>query len=105
MGRDPAYFPEPLRFLPDRWLRDGEDYDDDLARRRQLISGLPFGHGSRMCIGRRFAEQELYLILAKLVQNFRIEYIGKTPEPVLNTVLTPDRPLKFTITPRPERLT
>jgi len=51
MGRDPAYFPEPLRFLPDRWLRDGEDYDDDLARRRQLISGLPFGHGSRMCIG------------------------------------------------------
>ena len=51
MGRDPTYFPEPQRYLPDRWVRDAEDDDDELGKKQQLIVGLIFGHGARMCIG------------------------------------------------------
>ena len=51
MGRDPTYFPEPLRYLPDRWMGEGEMDDDELNRKQQLICGLAFGHGARMCIG------------------------------------------------------
>ena len=51
MGRDPTYFPEPLRYLPDRWMRDVEDDDDELGKKQQLIVNLVFGHGARMCVG------------------------------------------------------
>lgn len=60
------YFPQPEQFRPERWL--GEE--------RGLIhpfSLLPFGHGARMCVGRRFAELELMTAAAKMVQNFIIE--------------------------------
>ncbi|XP_077487936.1 ecdysone 20-monooxygenase-like [Amblyomma americanum] len=60
------YFPQPNSFQPERWLGEA----------RGLIHPftlLPFGHGSRMCVGRRFAELELMTTAAKMVQNFIIE--------------------------------
>ncbi|XP_077539311.1 ecdysone 20-monooxygenase-like [Haemaphysalis longicornis] len=60
------YFPQPERFHPERWL--GE------ARCRiHPFSMLPFGHGARMCVGRRFSELELMTAAAKMVENFIIE--------------------------------
>jgi len=48
------YFHRPMEYIPERWL--GE------ARSRIVpFSFIPFGHGARMCIGRRFAEQELMM--------------------------------------------
>ena len=59
----PEYFPEPNKFLPERWLRNKSG---DLVNDIHPFSLLPFGHGPRMCIGRRFAEQEIYLGLIKV---------------------------------------
>ena len=55
------FFKDPLKFDPSRWQRDesGEEPIDP-------YSSLPFGFGTRMCIGRRTAEQELYLTVAKV---------------------------------------
>lgn len=48
------YFANASVFNPERWL--GE------ARQSVVpFSYIPFGQGARMCIGRRFAEQELML--------------------------------------------
>ncbi|KAG5307962.1 C12B2 protein, partial [Acromyrmex insinuator] len=35
---------------------------------------MPFGFGSRTCIGRRFAEMELETLLLTVIRNFRIEW-------------------------------
>lgn len=60
------YFPQPERFRPERWLGEARSHIHP-------FSMLPFGHGARMCVGRRFAELELMTAAAKMVENFIIE--------------------------------
>ncbi|MFO0756084.1 MAG: cytochrome P450 [Byssovorax sp.] len=59
--RDPTLYPSPLRFDPDRWI--GLD--------PPLHGYLPFGVGSRMCIGASFATVALRLALARILQRVR----------------------------------
>ena len=42
---DASVFEKPLEFLPERWLSDSPD----LERINQAY--IPFGRGSRMCVG------------------------------------------------------
>ncbi len=58
---DPTLYPEPKRFLPDRWL----------SITPSAYEYLPFGVGSRNCIGMLFAERALRLILPMILQRFR----------------------------------
>ncbi|UYV70725.1 hypothetical protein LAZ67_8000380 [Cordylochernes scorpioides] len=89
--RQPSYFPEPNSFLPERWL--------DKSPQRVIppnFTFLPFGFGPRMCVGRRIAEHEIWLLLAKIIMNFRVEYPYKEDIGMLfRLVNIPDRPLKF----------
>ena len=60
------------------------------------------GHGSRMCIGKRFAELEIKVVLAKLVQNFRMEWAGEGGRPLgpeWEFVNKPDQPVKIRFHP------
>jgi hypothetical protein len=51
------------------------------------------------------AEQELYLVISKIIQNFKVEYSGdEDVQPVLNLFMTPDRPMKLSFTPRTHEL-
>jgi cytochrome P450 len=61
--RDPRWFPEPLKFSPERWLTE------DAARPK--FAYFPFGGGARVCIGERFAQAEGVLLLATLAQRWR----------------------------------
>ncbi|XP_072048432.1 25-hydroxyvitamin D-1 alpha hydroxylase, mitochondrial-like [Amphiura filiformis] len=61
-SRDPKIFDNPNEFQPERWLQKEKKYHP--------FASLPFGHGTRMCVGRRLAQQEMYLILSELVRNF-----------------------------------
>ena len=45
---DPSYFPEPSRFLPERWLSN----NPGLARMERVF--VPYGRGPRVCIGMRY---------------------------------------------------
>ena len=56
------YFDRPLDFIPERWLKD----ETSTFKPPHPFLMLPFGYGPRMCIGRRFAEQEIYLALIKV---------------------------------------
>lgn len=65
MHRDPRFFPEPERFDPDRWLPENAD-------KRPKFSFFPFGGGTRVCIGERFAWMEGVLLLAVLLQKWKL---------------------------------
>ena len=58
---DPAIYPEPNRFLPDRW--------DKMAT--SPYNYLPYGAGPRTCLGMPFAERALRLMLPMILQRFR----------------------------------
>ncbi|XP_048741993.1 probable cytochrome P450 CYP44 [Ostrea edulis] len=91
--KSPDYFVEPDRFLPERWLRDGSA----LNIHPYLLT--PFGHGPRMCAGRRFAEQELYVLLSKMLMNFKLEFHGDL-DMKFQVLMVPDRPATFTFKDR-----
>ena len=59
---DPATFPDPLRFRPERFLERG--YGPEQF--------LPFGGGAKRCLGASFAVQEMMIVLAGLLARFRV---------------------------------
>ena len=58
--RQEKYFKEADKFVPERWMR-GENLEQS-----HPFASLPFGFGSRSCIGKRFAEQEVSLAIIKV---------------------------------------
>jgi cytochrome P450 len=63
--RDPRYFDEPEKFIPERWT-------GDFARRLPKYAYFPFGGGPRLCIGNSFALMETVFLLATIAQKFRL---------------------------------
>ena len=62
---NPKYFPKPDKFDPERFSAENEKSIPKHAY-------IPFGSGSRVCIGQAFAMMEAKLILANIVQYFDI---------------------------------
>lgn len=60
MGKSEKYFKNCEKYDPKRWLKE---YNSDPIN---PYTSMPFGFGSRMCIGRRLAEQKMYLIMIKV---------------------------------------
>eukprot|EP00878_Enallax_costatus_P008450 GHUV01008832.1.p1 GENE.GHUV01008832.1~~GHUV01008832.1.p1 ORF type:complete len:573 (+),score=166.57 GHUV01008832.1:167-1885(+) len=68
MQRDPNLWPRAKEFVPERWLPGNEH----LASKNPNAY-LPFGSGGRMCIGYRFALQEVRLGLIELLEKLHFE--------------------------------
>lgn len=83
LHRDPAHFPDPERFDPDRWTAEFE-------RALPRFAYLPFGGGPRTCIGERFAQMESLLVLAAVVRDWDFAYAGdRPPRPQVSLTLKP----------------
>jgi cytochrome P450 len=94
MGRDPQYFPDPLRFDPDRFTPEAK------AARPKFIY-FPFGGGNRQCIGESFAWMEGVFSIATIAQRWRMSYLGATPPvPQAKVTLRPRDPLMMQLIPR-----
>jgi cytochrome P450 len=70
--RDPRYFAEPERFLPERWL-------DGLERRLPAFAYFPFGGGPRRCIGQTLALLEAGVVLATILRRWIVSPAELSP--------------------------
>lgn len=61
LHRQAKFYPDPDRFCPDRFAADAEP--------PPRYAYIPFGAGSRTCIGNAFATLEMQVVLATMIQS------------------------------------
>jgi cytochrome P450 len=86
-GLDPAHFPEPQAFRPERWLGEGPIASGSAKR-----VTMPFGAGPRMCPGRYLALAEIKMAMAMLLTRFGIDEVsnaGGAPQERLALTMSP----------------
>lgn len=67
MSLDERFFPQPTKFLPERWTRDGNtDVIDKGYQNFPNVIVKPFGFGVRSCAGVRVAKPTMMLSVAKV---------------------------------------
>ncbi len=92
--RDARFFPDPLRFDPDRFTAEGK-------AQRTKFTYFPFGAGARQCIGESFAWMEGVLILATLAQKWKLRLVADhrvEPQPLIT--LRPKYGMQMQVEPR-----
>jgi len=94
--RDARFYPEPLRFDPERWRSD--------PVRSGVIprfAYFPFGGGPRVCIGAGFAMMEATLLLATIAQRYRFALLPDPPVvPFFSVTLRPKHGMRVKIETR-----
>lgn len=67
--RNPETYPQPEQFLPERFLQ----------QKFSPFEYLPFGGGSRGCIGAAFSMYEMKLVLATVLSRFELDLASQRP--------------------------
>lgn len=95
--RDPRFFDDPQSFDPERFAPGRVEKIPQYAY-------VPFGGGPRVCIGSAFATMEMILIMATVLQKFRLRLADDQSEveaePLIS--LRPKGGLRVSISPRAE---
>ncbi|XP_026746058.1 cytochrome P450 CYP12A2-like [Trichoplusia ni] len=71
------HFPRAKEYIPERWVTDKSD--PMYYGNTHPFVYMPFGFGTRSCIGRRIAELEVDTFVARLIENFKVEWVGSAP--------------------------
>jgi len=96
INNDPANWPRPDRFRPERFLTADGDFDE-----RKMALVVPFGFGKRRCIGVEMGRGLCLLMAASIVRQFDITLDTERPDfdPVFGIGLAP-RPHRLRFSPR-----
>lgn len=101
LHRDPAIWSQPERFMPERFVTENGDVDDEGGHHFEY---LPFGSGRRACPGSTFAMQVTLLTLARLLQGFELEMTDEVEmidmREGVGITLPKATPLEVCLTPR-----
>lgn len=93
LHHDPASFADPDRFDPGRWAPERAD---DVPKG----AFVPFGAGTRQCIGNRFAQNEIVITLATVAARWRLVPVPGRPVRVKFTSAAYPESLPMTAVPR-----
>ncbi|XP_050521007.1 probable cytochrome P450 301a1, mitochondrial isoform X4 [Daktulosphaira vitifoliae] len=93
-GNMEEYVTDCKQFKPERWMKQSNGYIHPFA-------SLPYGHGPRMCLGRRFADLEMQVFIAKLIRSYKLEYHYEPLKYKVTFMYAPDGELKFKMLKRP----
>ena len=85
-------YPDPFAFRPERFLDEGPD----------TYSWVPFGGGTRRCIGAAFAQMEMQVAVRTILESVRLEPADPRPEPMTrrNVTLSPRRGVRVIVSER-----
>lgn len=75
---NPKYWPEPMEYQPNRFLKPIEPY-----------TFLPFVEGPRMCLGQFLSLLESKIVLSLLLSNYKFELINKDNAGVKHPFMVP----------------
>lgn len=93
LHRHRAHWSDPDQFDPARFAPG--------APPPERFTYMPFGAGPRICVGMQFALTEATLVMARLIQAFRLSLVGRGRVVPRGFVTTqPDRPVAFRVIPR-----
>jgi cytochrome P450 len=67
--RNPAVFPQPLKFAPERWIGTEEPSPYDYA---------PFGAGAHICIAKHLSMEEMKIMLAMILKRVQLSLAPDT---------------------------
>nr|B5UAQ8.1 RecName: Full=Cheilanthifoline synthase; Short=CHS; AltName: Full=Cytochrome P450 719A5 [Eschscholzia californica]ANY58153.1 CYP719A5 [synthetic construct]BAG75113.1 cheilanthifoline synthase [Eschscholzia californica] len=99
---NPKVFPEPYKFIPERFLQGQESKYGDIKEMEQSL--LPFSAGMRICAGMELGKLQYGFSLASLVEAFKwtCAVDGKLPDLSEDHcfILLMKNPLEARITPR-----
>uniref|UniRef100_A0A673KME6 unspecific monooxygenase n=1 Tax=Sinocyclocheilus rhinocerous TaxID=307959 RepID=A0A673KME6_9TELE len=92
--RDLQLWESPDEFRPER-------FSPECKSEMNQYAFMPFGLGPRNCIGMRFAQMIMKLLVVKLLQNFSMETCKETQIPLeLNAIFQPKVPITLKFIPR-----
>ncbi|XP_017482014.1 PREDICTED: probable cytochrome P450 12b2, mitochondrial [Rhagoletis zephyria] len=94
-----TFFARCSEYLPERWLKTPKNVSsaNDAAKMQNPFVYLPFGFGPRTCVGRRLADLEMEVLLARLFRKYKITWTDEKNdlEYKSNLILTPCGEMKF----------
>ncbi|CAG9127052.1 unnamed protein product [Plutella xylostella] len=93
--RLPQFVKDPLRFKPERWMKNSEHHEA-----LHPFLSLPFGFGPRSCIARRLAEQTMAIALIRIVREFKLSWSGGEMGIKTHLINKPDQPVRLSLEPR-----
>ncbi len=90
----PDSFPEPETFRPERFAPDAE-------RKYSAYEYLPFGAASRLCLGMPMATLEMKLVLAIVMQKYRLDLVpDQTVQIRVRGTLIPQYGIRMKVNPQ-----
>ncbi|XP_017491600.1 PREDICTED: probable cytochrome P450 4d14 isoform X1 [Rhagoletis zephyria] len=91
--RDPDYFEEPEKFIPERFSIDDKQKISPFAY-------VPFSAGPRNCVGQKFAMLEMKSTICKLLRYYELLPLGEEERHIMNLVMVSTTGINMGLRPR-----